>query len=109
MSYRLFFNRRSELTAVVAFVVDTARRRESVRALVSDTGFEGPGRERIAVLRAAELSNDPFAASWFGRDGAASIRGHPAAHRGIELLAPGCLLDRDALGSLSSEAMRLVG
>ena len=99
--YRSVFSRPAADALAVGFVVDSARRAESIHAI----GRRLPGGLTLVTAVADQLLADPLGAAWFDGQQMRSTRELAAAGQGDgSILAPGCLLDADALDAFDDRA-----
>ena len=99
--YRSVFSRAPADGLAVGFVVESARRAQSIHAL----GRRLPGGLVLLTAVADQLVADPLGATWYDGEQPRSIQELAAALPGDDpILAPGCLLDADALAAFDDRA-----
>ena len=99
--YRSVFSRAPGDTMAVGFVVESARRAQSIHAM----GHRQPGGLTLLTVVADQLLVDPLGAAWLDGQQQRSIRELAAAGQGDgPILAPGCLLDADAIAAFDDRA-----
>ncbi len=100
--YRMVFSQAPGDGIAVGFVVESARRAQSIHAL----GRRLPGGVPVVTAVADQLLADPLGAAWSDGQSIRRIEevAAPAASSGERILVPGCLLDADALAALDDRA-----
>ena len=98
--YRSAFSRAPADGLAVGFVVESARRAQTIHAL----GRRQPGGLTVVTVAAERLLADPLGALWYDGGQPRSSRDlAAAADVGLPILAPGCLLDPDALAAFDDQ------
>ena len=99
--YRSVFSRAPGDAMAVGFVVESARRAQTIHAL----GRRQPGGLTLLTVAVDQLLLDPLGAAWYDGQLPRSIRDLAAEAPGDgPILASGCLLDADALAAFDDRA-----
>ena len=100
--YRSVFSQAPDGGIAVGFVVESARRAQSIHAL----GRRLPGGLPVVTAVADQLLRDPLGAPWFDGQRMCSIEELAWATSGLEpIMAPGCLLDAETLAAFDDRAV----
>ncbi len=99
--YRWAFTQAPADGLAVGFAVESARRAQTIHAL----GRRQPGGLTVLTVAAERLLADPLGAPWYDGEQPRSIRDLAAAAAPGDgpILAPGCLLDPDALAAFDDQ------